>query len=59
MDIRQKITQPTKVKNRSNGGFDLKPGSVEIRLYHAKKLIESGFNSHAAAEAKAKELQGL
>ena len=59
MDIRQKITQPTKVKNRATGEFETKSGSVDIRLYHAKKLIEAGFKSHAEAEAKAKELQGI
>ena len=59
MDIRQKIVPPIKFKNRITGKHELKPGSVEVRLYHGKKRIEGDFKNHEAAEAMAKKLQNI
>lgn len=57
-DIRQKIKMPV-TKRDKVGGNSTTAGSVEISLYHGKKLIEGGFKSHDSAAAKAKELQDI
>ena len=58
-DIRQKIKMPIKKKDRVSGGYQTVPGSVEIFIYHGKKVIESGFKSHMEAEIRARELQKM
>ena len=59
-DIRQKIVMPKKTRDRNDpSGYKMSAGSVEITIYHGKKLIEKGFKSHMEAEAKAKELQRI
>jgi len=60
-DIRHKIRQPERKKNRMTGTIGSKPGSVEALIYKAgsKKLVRSGFKDHREAMVEAAKMQGI